>query len=97
MPTSKNDALALPQQLAAELAALDHLLSYELRYAALHGASGTPGIRARFLSKLDALRRAHGHSDLMISNIGREIEQQCSRFLVAVMVGERFKSFPKTV
>lgn len=81
MTTTKNDAQRLPQQLADELAALD-LPSYEQRYAAIHGVLGTRGIRPRYLSKLEQLRVAHSHSDLLVQNIGREIDRACAQFLI---------------
>jgi len=94
--TTKNDALLLPEQLAAELAALD-LTTFEQRRDAVNGAAGVKAIRARYMTRLTELRRTFDLSDALCTPIATAINRQCDSYLIAAMDGERFRTFPKTV
>jgi len=85
MSTTKNDAQLLPEQLAAELAALAHLSTYEERRDAVNGALGIKSIRARYLSQLEQLRRTHDHSEALCIRIGTAINRQCDLFIIEVL------------
>lgn len=82
MASTKNDASLLPTQLAAELAGLD-LPGFEQRRDAINGSLGAgQGVRARYLSQLEKLRRAHGHSELLCGRIGSDVNRQCDSYLI---------------
>lgn len=82
--TSHRDAQKLPQELADELAALD-LPTYEQRRDAINGAPGTAGIRARFLSQLDHLRRAHSHGDLLCVRVATDLNRLCDGYIIEAL------------
>lgn len=81
--TTKNDAFALPQELAAELSALAAELStFEARQAAINGNGG---LRSKYNSRLTRLRMTHSLGDAMCASIGRDISRQCDALMLATL------------
>jgi hypothetical protein len=97
--STHRDAQRLPQELAAELAALD-LPTFEARRDAIHGVPGVRGLRARYLSRLDELRRAHGHSDLLVHRVSTDIDRACAQFLIDALPpadSGRYVGYPRSI
>lgn len=68
------DAKALPDELAAEIAALDPITTYADAIAAMNGFNGAPGLRHRYMQRL---YNAQPLTDPLFYSLSEAINRLC--------------------